>query len=98
MSDSALHVDPDDLTIGDLEDFKKVAGVSLQKAFPQTKDGAEDADIDPTALKALVWIVKRKADPSFSLTDARDVRITELHIGSGVPSEDPTPAAAGEQS
>ena len=83
-----LRLDENELTIGDLEDFESITGQTFESLRPG-KDGS--VAMDAKMLKALVFIVKRRADPAFTLDDARDVRVTELEV---VPvRKDPTPAA-----
>jgi hypothetical protein len=90
----ALRVDPDKLTIGDLEDFEDVTGVPLYEAIEakpvRDEDGNKVLDekgrpelqtkISTKALKALIWITQRAENPDFSLEDARNVRISALEI------------------
>lgn len=90
MADGVLRIKPDELTIGDLADFEKIAGVTFTTATRTDKDG--NSDLSAVALLALVYIVKRKDDPNFTLDDARDVKLTELQIGEDKP--DPTDAAS----
>lgn len=95
-----LNLDPDSLTIGDLEDFEDFVGKPINEAIRQVP--AVDADgnkvfdergrpemtvsVSAKALKALIWIVQRKKTPGFSLEDARNVRVSSLALGA--PSED----------
>ncbi len=109
-----LSIDPNAMTIGDLEDFEDIVGMSMDKAFkpvPALDDegnrlyGEPDdkgirrpemtVELSTKALKALVWIIKRQADPNFTLDDARKVKVSELDIeGEPDSSADPTVAAA----
>lgn len=108
MSDTRLVVDPSRLTIGDLEDFEDVTGVSLDKAFRPVVQKDEDGnkvldergrpvsavELSAKALKALIWILKRQDNPGFTLADARNVKVDELVIEGDDEDEDPTPAAS----
>lgn len=98
-----LKIDENDFTIGDLEDFEAVAGVSFLDALSPTP--LKDADgnpifdekgrpqstvkFSPSALKALVWITKRREDPAFSVEDARNVRVAGLEVTSIGGESDP---------
>lgn len=82
----AINIDPDKLTIGDLEDFEEVVGESFQQAFANGPSG-----VSTKALKAIVWIVSRQDNPDFTLDDARNVRVAEFSFAE--PETDPTPAA-----
>ena len=89
-----LKIDENDFTIGDLEDFEAVAGVSFLDALaPVPLKDAEgkpvydekgrpqsEVKFSPTALKALIWITKRREVPGFTVEDARNVRIAGLEV------------------
>lgn len=105
-----LTFNENELTIGDLEDFEEVTGVSITDALKSEKVRDDDGNLvrdeetgrpveavkmSAKTLKALVWITSRKDDPAFTLEDARNVRITELDIvRAGEESEDTTEATA----
>jgi hypothetical protein len=94
---TVLRVLIDDMTIGDLEDFQTITGMTLDAAFtPQVvldakgnkvfdeKGRPEKAvDSNPTVLKALIYLSQRAIDPAFTLDDARNVKVSELEIVSG---------------
>ena len=92
---SALSLNPEDLSLGDLEDFETITGQSLQDALaakpvidPETGEQAKDekgrplreAQLSITVIKALVYLTKRRENPDFKLEDARKVKITELNF------------------
>ncbi|WP_326827361.1 hypothetical protein [Streptomyces sp. NBC_01751] len=90
----ALRIDPDVLTIGDLEDFEDVVGVPLYDALQPKpvigSDGKKVLDekgrpelqtqMSTKALKALIWITQRIEKPDFSLEDARNVKVSALEL------------------
>lgn len=90
----SLRVDPDILTIGDLEDFEDVVGAPLYDVLQprpvRDEFGKKVLDADgrpelqtqiPTkALKALIWITQRMEKPGFSLDDARSVKVSALEL------------------
>jgi len=90
----ALRIDPDVLTIGDLEDFEDVVGAPLYEVLQPKPvigpDGKKVLDgkgrpelqtqISTKALKALIWITQRIEKPDFSLEDARRVRVSALEL------------------
>jgi hypothetical protein len=92
-----LTLDPDDLTIGELEDFEDTCGRSLEDLLRgeiQTDDEGNTVR-DPKTnrpvrvvrprikeIRCLVWIAKRRTHPDFTLEQARDVKIKELQLGS----------------
>jgi hypothetical protein len=102
-----LTVDEDEFTIGDLEDFEGVAGIGLDEALKPTfvldDDGNKILDekgrpektvrLSPTALKALIWVTKRRTVPGFSVEDARNVRVTSLEIAE---AGEPDPKETGD--
>ncbi|WP_144121125.1 hypothetical protein [Catellatospora sichuanensis] len=90
-----INLDPDDLTLGDLEDFEEFVGKPIDdvvRPVPVLDDEGNrvfDAKgrpemttkIPAKGIICLVWLVKRKSDPSFTLADARKVRVTALVLG-----------------
>lgn len=96
MSDTGftLTINPDEFTIGDLEDFEDVAGMSFgaavkstpalddegNKTFDEKGRPLTETNIAAKSLKALVWIVKRHDIPGFTVEDARAVKINALEI------------------
>jgi hypothetical protein len=90
----SLRLDPDALTIGDLEDFEDGVGVPLYEALKPTvvkdEDGNKVLDekgrpetevkVSSKALKYLVWIVHRNEVEGFTLEDARKVRVGSLEL------------------
>jgi hypothetical protein len=89
-----LRIDPDTLTIGDLEDFEMVTGKPMfdvlkpvqvrddEGQIVRGEDGRPETEVKVTAvaLKALVWISQRAENPAFTLDDARNVRVAALEI------------------
>lgn len=76
-----LRFDPEDMTVGDLEDFEEVTGRPLSEVF---KGG--EAAFDAKVIKAMVWIAFRRDDPEFSLDDARNVKVSEIDIAPSAPA------------
>jgi hypothetical protein len=90
----SLRIDPDILTIGDLEDFEDVVGAPLYDVLqPKPVRDAEgkkvldddgrpelETQIPTKALKALIWITQRVEKPEFTLQDARNVRVSALEL------------------
>jgi hypothetical protein len=91
---SALNLNPEELSLGDLEDFEEITGMQLQDALAakpvldaegnQVKDEKgrplREAQLSVKVIKALVYITKRRDNPDFKLEDARDVKVTELNF------------------
>lgn len=87
MSDSIV-LDPDDLTLGEIEDIEEIAGVPVATLFSDPKA------LPAKALTAIVYVMKRRSDPEFTIERARATTIGSLDIGSRV---DP-PETAGSES
>jgi len=83
-----LRLDENELTIGDLEDFEDIVGSPWEDIRPGPDSAVK---MSTKAIKALVFIARRKTDPSFTLEMARDVKLGELRIEPL--RSDPTPAA-----
>lgn len=90
-----LHIDPNAMTIGDLEDFEDITGKSFDKVLAgtivrdeETNEVMKDAKGRPLRevamraidLKALIYVTQRAIDPTFTLADARNVKVTDLAI------------------
>lgn len=63
-----IALDPQDLTLGELEEFEAATGMTM-------------ADIGKGTAKAilgLIWLAKRREDPSFTLDDARKLKVGEI--------------------
>jgi len=103
---ASLNIDPNSMTIGDLDDFEQIVGKPMQEALaerpvidPDTGEPQRDKrgrlvrKVQPSAksMLALVYIARRKTDPGFTLEDARQVPISELTADEGEASEAPDP-------
>lgn len=81
---SEFTFDLDKVTVGDIVDIEDTVGMAW--------DDIVDMDSPPTkVLLAMLWIVKRRDDPNFTLEDARNTPLAEvqaLTVGA-----DPTDAA-----
>jgi hypothetical protein len=90
-----LHIDPDSMTIGDLEDFEEITGKSFDKVLSGTvvrdeetgeveKDErgrpVREVSMRAVELKALIYVTQRALNPEFTLEDARKVKVTDLAI------------------
>jgi hypothetical protein len=64
-------MDIDTLTLGDIEDIENYAGLSFS-------DIGEDKPGVSKLRTALVWVLKRKIDPTFTIEDARQITPDEL--------------------
>lgn len=88
-----IKVSPDELTLGDLLLFKRIAGRKFEDAFiKRTSPTPEPEDII-----ALVTIIKRKNDPAFTAESAEALAFGDLRI-EFVGGDDPptTPASSND--
>lgn len=77
-----LVIDPDTMTVRDMEDFETVSGHTMAE-FVQRFQGQGEVALSAFPAKmltAMVWIFGRKSDPAFTLEDARDTRLAELEV------------------
>jgi hypothetical protein len=94
MEKISLVIDPDKMTLGDMEDFEDFVGKSLDEAVKETpvrdESGALVLDekgrpvletkVTAKTIRCLVWIIRRKTDPEFTLEDARNVFVSQLEM------------------
>jgi hypothetical protein len=64
-------MDIDTLTLGDIEDIENYAGLSFSEI-------GEDKPGVSKLRTALVWVLKRKDNPAFTIEDARNITPDEL--------------------
>jgi hypothetical protein len=88
-----LKLRPDDLTIGDMEDFEKITGEPFMATLARLEESSGVAALSAKTLKALVFIVKRTTDPDFRIEDTRKVKVGELILDYS-DEPDPTEAAS----
>lgn len=95
-----LKLDLDALTFGDMEDFESAAGTPLGEVMKHFADAAGDeanilTSFRPKEIIALIWILARHDDESFTIEQARKIPIADLEFeetppdpteGSGTPS------------
>ncbi len=79
MSTETIEIDFDDLALGDVQDFEDELGIDFEqfKTDP-TGMAALQGQSKTKVLITLVWIMKRRTDPSFTLADARAIKVTAL--------------------
>jgi hypothetical protein len=68
-----LSLDVDALTLGELVDLGDVIGDDAVAKLGEGKTS-------PKAVLALVWIAKRREDPTFTLEQARAVKVSSLEF------------------
>ena len=75
----SLAINVTDLTLAECEEFETATGVLITSLD-------EGGEVPIKVLTALVWLTKRREDSSFTLDDARKVKLSEV----GQPDENPT--------
>ena len=91
---TTIELDVDFFTVGEVEDLEEATGYSLQGLARVLGSG----DLPMKVLKALVWVVRRRSEPEFTLDDVRALRLSEIEFAGAAetdePAEDPTPPPA----
>lgn len=83
-----LELSQDELTLGDLEDIETVLGVPMEQA--------EEPGLRLRLSCAMIWVRRRRLDPSFTFDDARALPISQIQDIAGdlvgeADAEDPQP-------
>jgi hypothetical protein len=79
MNDLTLQFDFDALTLGDFEDFEDYAGTKMTRALGLIEEGKVD-ELSGREIVALLWVVKRHSDPTFTVDQARALKVTSLAL------------------
>lgn len=78
MSDFTLpdtiDFDPEDLTLGEMEDIEEKAGVSFQQIVAQF----EAQDMQTSTLRAVMWVLIRRLNPEYTFEDTRDLNVRDM--------------------
>lgn len=82
---TALTFDLNKVTLGDIVDIEEVCGVAWDDILDL------EGGLPTKALLAMVWVAKRRDDPSFTLDDARETPVAEIQAMTV--EADPTVAA-----
>ncbi len=69
-----IEFDPDDLTLGEIEDMEEAAGVSFQKLLKMFSE----EDLSTRAMRAVMWIMLRRDDPDYTFEDAKDLTVSDI--------------------
>jgi hypothetical protein len=83
MADS-ISINLDDLELGEIEELENTLEVSL-------------GELDLTSARVmvhLIWIAKRRDDPTYTLDDARKIKLSQLQDDDEGGEVPPTPAAS----
>lgn len=66
-----LDIEPESFTLGELCDLAEVAGEDVLERMAQNK-------LTARILVGLVWIIRRRDDPSYTIEQARSEKISVL--------------------
>lgn len=82
-----LVIDPNDMTLGDIEFFEDQSGLSF--------DDMMASRMNTRAILALITLSERQKNPAFSMDDARKIKFVEVEV---VNADDDPLAEDGEES
>lgn len=89
MGDEQITFDVDSLSVGELVDLSDVAGEAAVT-------GLAKGVTSPKLLLGLVYVIKRRTDPEFTLEQAREVKVAALDFAGPVSTNGDTPTATGD--
>lgn len=76
-----VNIDPQSLTLGDLEDWEAATGKDSAGLLAKfDKGGFSLQDLSVRELTVLVWISARKDDPGLTLDDVRASKLVDLEL------------------
>lgn len=75
-----IKVDFADFTLGELEEIERETGFNISAA---------SGDVPVRALVYMIFVVQRRANPAYTIDDARGVKLTAIQVVSG-DAPDPT--------
>ncbi len=73
-----ITLDPDKVTLGDLEDFEDASGQDLDRVLASVDESGAVQNMRMKTVLALVWVFGRKTDPSLTLDQVRAWPMSEL--------------------
>lgn len=84
-----LVLDTAKLTMGDIEDIEEYAGKPIGEIL--ASDAIGNVKVSGRSLTAIVWVLKRKENPAFTIDDARNTELGSFDLSTT--PVDPTDAA-----
>ena len=89
-----IDFDPNDLTLGEMEEIETAAGVPFQSLVAQF----EKQEMTTRAMRAVLWILIRRSNPDYTFEDTANVSIGDLDKLQVEDDEDPLASAtSGEE-
>lgn len=103
-----ITFDPDEWTLGDLDDFESIAGVTLDEALTPTTVRGPRGDVEKNergkpikavrmsakVMLAIVYISLRKDDPALTIEAAKQIKVGALVMGGDDSPEEQSAAPA----
>ncbi|CCF83649.1 hypothetical protein [Nitrolancea hollandica] len=83
-----LNIDPNDFTLGDIEDFEAYCGQPFELLL------GKGAVVSGKMLTALIWVIKRREDPSYTTEQARTIKLSDFTQDPTLPAPNETDSAA----
>ncbi len=83
-----LNFDPNELTLGQMEQLEEATGIELGVLAAQMQEGKFSAKV----LKAIVFMLMSAQDPDFTIEDAANIKIGVVASAVGVPLDPPEAA------
>lgn len=71
-----IRFDLNALSLADAEDLEEYTGISIVGIEGVLKSGS----VPTRLLTGMVWIARRQADPSFTLAQARELKVADLNV------------------
>lgn len=66
-------LDPDDLELGEMEELEELMGKNIQEVFRELSGGAS-----AKLMRGVAFILGRRADPDYTMDDARKVKLGQI--------------------
>lgn len=73
-----IVLDPEAVTLGDLEDFEEAAGQELDRVLDSVNADGTVQQMRMKTVLALVWVFGRKSDPSLTMEKVRALPMSKL--------------------
>lgn len=71
-----IRFDLNALSLADAEDLEEYTGISIVGIEGVLKSGS----VPTRLLTGMVWIARRQTDPSFTLAQARELKLADLNV------------------
>ena len=71
-----MNFDPDDLTLNEIEEAEELLGAPIDELLSSGSPKGR-------ALKVIVYLLMRRTDPSITLEQAGQVKLSEIDEGNG---------------